>query len=204
MTTAEKFDLAMCKVKENDHYGAIALFNAVLVDDESDANAYCHRGIAYLNLEAYDLSLADMNKAVELDPEYGFRYQARAYLKTRLKDHDGALADYQKAVDLDPSDPIAYNNLALAQEQMGWTGKAKENFDKSDNLQGIQTTEERAKARIDQAVNQAEIAESQQEQKADRRKIAQEVFTKKSTFKEFISFIGNGFKLKKDDKGGES
>lgn len=194
----------MRKVKENDHYGAISLFNAVLEEDPTDADATCHRGITYLNLEQYDLSLQDLNKAVELDPEYGFRYQARAYLKTRLKDHEGALADYQKAVDLDPSDPIAYNNLALAQEQMGWTGKAKENFDKSDNLQGIQTTEERAKARIDQAVNQAEIAETQEEQKADRRKIAQEVFTKKSTFKEFISFIGNGFKLKKDDKGGES
>jgi len=204
MTTAEKFDLAMRKVKENDHHGAIALFNAVLIEDELDANAFCHRGIAYLNLESYDLSMADLNKAVELDPEYGFRYQARAYLKTRLKDHDGALADYQKAVDLDPSDPIAYNNLALAQEQMGWTGRAKENFNKSDNLQGIKTTEERAKARIDQAVNQAEIAETADKQKADRVKIAQQVFTKKSTFKEFLRFIGNGFKLKKNDKSGKS
>lgn len=204
MTKAEKFDLAMRKVKENDHYGAISLFNAVLQEDPTDADAICHRGITYLNLEQYDLSLQDLNKAVELDPEYGFRYQARAYLKTRLNDPDGAIEDYQKAVDLDPSDPIAYNNLALAQEQMGWAGKAKKNFDKSDQLQGIQTAEERAKARIDQAVNQAEIAESQQEKKADRRKIAQEVFTKKSSFKEFISFIGNGFKLKKDDKGGES
>ncbi len=204
MTTAEKFDLAMRKVKENDHYGAIALFNAVLAADPIHADALCHRGIAYLNLEQYDKSLDDLNKAVELDPEYGFRYQARAYLKTRLNDPDGAIEDYQKAVDLDPSDPIAYNNLALAQEQMGWAGKAKKNFDKSDQLQGIQTTEERAKARIDQAVNQAEIAESQQEKKADPLKIAQEVFTKKSSFKEFISFIGNGFKLKKDDKGGES
>ena len=204
MTTAEKFDLAMRKVKENDHHGAIALFNAVLIEDELDANAFCHRGIAYLNLESYDLSMADLNKAVELDPEYGFLYQARAYLKTRLKDHDGALADYQKAVDLDPSDPIAYNNLALAQEQMGWTGRAKENFNKSDNLQGIKTTEERAKARIDQAVNQAEIAETADKQKADRVKIAQQVFTKKSTFKEFLRFIGNGFKLKKNDKSGKS
>lgn len=204
MTTAEKFDLAMRKVKENDHHGAIALFNAVLKEDELDSNAYCHRGIVFLNLGDYELSMSDLNKAVELDPDYGFRYQARAYLKTRLQDHEGAIADYQKAVDLDPSDPIAYNNLALAQEQMGWAGKAKANFDKSDQLQGLQTADERAKARIDKAVNHAEIAESEDEQKTARRKIAQEVFTKKSAFSDFIKFIGNGFKLKENDKGGKS
>lgn len=202
MTKAEKFDLAMRKVKENDHFGAISLFNAVISEDPTDANAFCHRGIVYLNLEEYQKSMDDLNKAVELDPEYGFRYQARAYLKARIKDQEGAVEDYQKAVDLDPSDPIAINNLALAQEQMGWTGKAKENFDKSDQLQGLQTAEERSKARIEKALNEAEIAQNRStESKPDSKKIAQDVFTKKSSFKEFLRFIGNGFKLKDNDKG---
>lgn len=198
MTTKEKFDLAMCKVKENDHLGAIALFNAVLKEDGQDSNAYCHRGIAYMNIEQYKQAMEDLDKAVELDPDYGFRYQARGYLKSKIKDQEGAIEDYQKAVDLEPSDPIAYNNLALAQEQLGWSGKAKENFNKSDQLQGVQTTEERAKARIEKALNDAEIAQAEdQNLNPNKKQIAQEVFTKKGGFKDFLRFIGNGFKLKK-------
>lgn len=204
MTKETYFAQGMAKVKENDHQGAIDLFTLVLKEDPKDANAYSQRAIAYLNLEKYELSLFDMNKAVEYDPEYSFRYQSRGYLRARMKDYEGAIADYEKAVELDPQDAIAYNNLALAQEQMGWAKQAKDNFDKSDKMQGIKTGEERSNDRIEKAEKEKAQTEEAKEEKKNaeptKGEIAKSVFTKKSSFKEFIRFIGNGFKLKDNDE----
>jgi tetratricopeptide (TPR) repeat protein len=200
MTNKELFALGMAKVKENDHLEAIRIFTEVLENDPRDANALSHRGIAYLNIDKLDLSLADMNAAVAYDPEYSFRYQSRGYLKARLKDYEGALADYEKAVELDPNDAIAINNLALAQEQMGWAKEAKENFDKSDRLSGIKTAEERAEERRKQAEKEGSMQDESTEDTVSKGEIARNVFTKKETFKEFIQFIKNGFRIKKNDK----
>jgi len=202
MTNKELFALGMVKVKENDHLEAIRIFTEVLETNPTDANALSQRGIAYLNIEKLELSLADMDAAVEHDSEYSFRYQSRGYLKARMKNYDGALADYQKAVELDPDDAIAHNNLALMQEQMGWAKKAKMNFDKSDRLSGVKTAEERAQDRRNQAEKESKAPEPNVEVAApeSKGKIAKDVFTRKETFQEFIKFIKNGFRIKKDDK----
>lgn len=200
MTNDELFALGMSKVKENDHLEAIRIFTAVLKEEPTNANALSHRGIAYLNIDKLDLSLADMNAAAEHDPDYSFRYQSRGYLKARMKDYAGALADYEKAVELDPNDAIAHNNLALAQEQMGWAKEAKESFDKSDELSGIKTAEERAKERRDNAVQTNKPEKTPNDIPSKKSQVAKEVFTKKAVFKDFIGFIKNGFKLKEDDK----
>ena len=200
MTNKELFALGMAKVKENEHLEAIRIFTEVLENDPRDANALSHRGIAYLNIDKLDLSLADMNAAVAYDPEYSFRYQSRGYLKAHMKDYEGALADYEKAVELDPNDAIAINNLALAQEQMGWAKEAKENFDKSDRLSGMKTAEERAEERRNLAEKEVKMQDESTEDTVSKGEIARNVFTKKETFKEFIQFIKNGFRIKKDDK----
>jgi tetratricopeptide (TPR) repeat protein len=194
MTKDELFALAMVKVKENDHNEAIKLFTEVLAIDTKDANAYSQRGIAYLNIERFDLSLLDMNAAVALDNEYSFRYASRAYLKSRIGDLEGAVADYEKATQLDPSDGINFNNLALAQEQLGYAMKAKSNFEKSDDLTGVTATRA-ARLKREEKANQQKEPE-----KIDGKTVAKSVFLSKKGFKEFLQFIKNGFKLKDNDK----
>ncbi len=195
MTKEEYFAKGLAKVKENDHHTSIELFSKVLEIDPKDADALSQRAVAYLNLEQYELSMFDMNLAIEFDPEYSYRYQCRAYLKARLKDYEGSVEDYQKAVDLDPSDSIAYNNLALAQDQLGWANKAQANFDKSDTIAGIKTTQQRSEERKMNADIPKET-----EKKVSKGEITKSVFTNKNSFKEFIRFIRNGFKLNKNDK----
>ena len=209
MTKEDYFAQGLVKVKENDHLGAIELFTTVLNLDSQNADALSQRAVAYLNVEKYELSMKDMDLAVQLDPEYGYRYQCRAYLKTRIGKTESAIKDYEKAVELDPKDGIAYNNLALAQEQLGWAKQAKGNFNQSDKLMGIKTAQERAESRIENAKeiptekeNKKESfpTELTEEQIPSKSEIAKSVFTKKSSFKEFIRFIGNGFKLKENDQ----
>ncbi|MDC3351673.1 tetratricopeptide repeat protein [Crocinitomicaceae bacterium] len=203
MTNEELFALGMAKVKENDHLEAIRIFTFVLQQEPTNANALSHRGISYLNIDKLELSLADMDAAVEHDPEYSFRYQSRGYLKARMKDYAGALADYEKAVELDPNDAIAHNNLALAQEQMGWAKEAKENFDKSDRLSGIKTAEERAEDRKQKETTIEKKPVAKQPEQQNKTGVIKEVFSNKETFKDFVQFIKNGFRIKKDDKSGK-
>ncbi|MFT5823531.1 MAG: tetratricopeptide (TPR) repeat protein [Crocinitomix sp.] len=215
MTKDANFAKGLIKVKENDHLAAIKLFTLVLKTDPKDANALSQRAVCYLNLQNHKKSMADINAAIQADPTHGYYYQCRAYIKANMKDYEGSIKDYEKAVELDPEDSIAYNNLALAQEQMGWAKQAKANFNKSDTIAGIKTAEERSKDRVGKNgiaehkngdtgnKNGAPVINKADKQKESSNTALQEaksVFTKKSSFKEFLNFIKNGFKLKKDDK----
>ena len=193
MSTKALFDEGMIKVKENDHINSIKIFTEVITLENGNADALSQRAVAYLNIERYDLSLIDMNKAAEIDPLYSYRYASRAYLKTRIGDLEGAVADYEKAAELDPSDGINYNNLALAQEQLGYANKAKSNFKKSDDLTGVTAT------RIARQSKERDQEEVTNEVKPTQKSVVKETLTTKSGFKDFIRFIKNGFKIKQDD-----
>lgn len=198
MTQTDYFALGLAKVKENEHQNAIDLFTIVLDADPKNADALSQRAVCYLNLGKYDLSMFDMNQAIEFDSNYSYRYSCRAYLKARLRDHVGAVADYQRAVELDPEDHIAYNNLGLAQEQLGYAQASKRNFDKSDELNGIERKIKDPKSFL--AGDTIEPNFIIPDKKASKSEVLKDVLTTKKTFKEFILFIKNGFKLKKDDK----
>lgn len=200
MTKDANFAQGLIKVKENDHFVAIELFSLVLAEDPKDANALSQRAVCYLNIGNYSKSMDDINAAIAVDPEYGYYYQCRAYIKASMKDYESSIKDYEKAVELDPQDSIAYNNLALAQEQMGWAKQAQSNFDKSDKIAGVKSAKERSEERISKSEDKANQTVATPDKSTTKGDIAKSVFTKKSSFKEFISFIKNGFKLKKDDK----
>jgi tetratricopeptide (TPR) repeat protein len=198
MTQKDYFALGMAKVKENEHQKAIELFTIVLKTDPKNADALSQRAVCYLNLEKYDLSMFDMNQAIEFDPDYSYRYSCRAYLKARMRDHIGAVEDYQKAVELDPEDHVAYNNLGLAQEQLGYAQASKRSFNKSDELNGIKPKNEIPKSFLNEGKLDSNYIKP--EKTPSKGEVLKDVLTKKSTFKEFLSFIKNGFKLTKDDK----
>ncbi len=204
MTKDANFAQGLSKVKENDHFAAIDLFTLVLKEDPKDTNALSQRAVCYLNILDYKKSLADINAAIDIEPDYSYYYQCRAYIKANMKDYESSIKDYEKAVELDPQDSIALNNLALAQEQMGWTKQAESNFNKSDKVAGIKTAQERSDQRVAENKKEDTPIESktkEEEASADSKgKIAKSVFTKKSNFKEFVSFIKNGFKLKENDE----
>lgn len=204
MIQSALFQQGLSKVKQNDHKGAVAIFTKLLENDPKNADALSQRAVAYLNLEEYELSMIDMNLAIEYDPNYAYRYQCRGYLKARLKDHEGAVADYEKAVQLDPSDGIAYNNLALAQDQLGYAKQAKVNYKKSDQIMGIKPREiENADLPKEKPSVQPQSLEKASDSAAnphDKKSIIKAVFTTKTAFKDFIQFIRNGFKLTNNDK----
>lgn len=76
------------------------------------ATEYNRRGSEYNSQGQYDLAIADLNKAIEMDPKYAAAHNNRGYAYLKQNKYDLAIADLNKAIELDPKAAIAYNNRA--------------------------------------------------------------------------------------------
>jgi len=134
MFTNSKHKAAHEALKKGEIDQAILLYTEALNQAPNDCDILSDRATAFLHKKDKLRSMADFNKAVELDPNYSFRYAARAFARQNFGDLDGAVEDYQKAVKLDPDDAVAQNNLGMLLEQQGYKKEADERFARADKL----------------------------------------------------------------------
>lgn len=198
MTYEIFLEQAKGKVTDNVLDQALDLFEKALELNPQGKDALYERGVLYTNLKQLDLALFDFNKLIELEDNNPFYYACRAFIKSGLKDGQGAMLDLEITIKLDPDDAVAHNNLGLLQEQYSYKSEAEKSFERSNEILGYNPS------RYDEAREIAKNLSHKEEDKADipdsKVNVAKSVFTKKSAFREFIDFIKNGFKLKKDDE----
>ncbi len=203
-TIHPSFNQAEEATKKGAYEDALSLYAEAILAEPANPVYYSQRGVCHYHLKRFDEALADMNKAVELDPSYSYRYASRAYIKDAMGDVKGGIADYQKAIELDPEDAVSYNNLGLLEEKLGYIEASKKNFKKADELAklleetGIVTEKELMNSKAAKPQNIQKELDQKKEEKV-QSSISEEikgVFTKKDTFREFVSFIRNGFKTK--------
>lgn len=187
---------------------ALSAFNEALKKAPNHPDILSHRGVCYLHLNQKKNCLDDLHLSLRLQPDYSYRYASLAYAKDYFGDIDGAIAAYEKAIELDPEDAVAYNNLGLLQEKKGYQQKAQRQFEKADKLAKI---ERKFMDRLDEeeirdALPAPGKGETLQPKKLTpdkvltRKEVYRSLFTDGKTFKEFIVFIKQGFKLTKDDQ----
>lgn len=202
---------------------AILYYDQALLETPNHPDIYSDRGVAYLHLKNKEKCMADLNTALNLQPEYGYRYSSRAYAKDFFGDTEAAIKDYEKAIDLDQDDAVAHNNLGLLQEKLGYQLEAKQNFERADKLSKHEKQlfdlmdEIEQKEKIVESENfpskQIETTESNSEIQLDSEnkmidpvvireknistfKEFRRIFTSKLQFKEFMRFLKNGFRIK--------
>ena len=192
LTAREKF-------KAGDLEGAIADFD-LAIKQEEHPDYYSERGVAYLHLRQGQRALEDMNKSLELQPDYSYRYASRAYVRDKLGDTQGAVEDYKEAIRLDPNDAISHNNLGLLEEKLGYLESAKKRVKRADQLAAA---EEYLQKQAQESAQQKSQPSTQTENKGASQSLLMgvfDVFRSKSTFKEFMIFVKNGFKLPEEKK----
>lgn len=186
--------------EKGDYKLAIAGYTKALEEAENNCIILSDRAVAYLHLNEKEKSLADFDLAVQLQPEYAFRYSSRAYAKKHFNDIDGAIEDYEIAIDLDPNDDISQNNLGVILEEMGAQQEAKTHYDKSDVLRESKETKPESPT-----INNEVVPESKQEVEVEKlsdeeidtkTEELKKIFSSKKQFSEFMHFIKNGFKIK--------
>lgn len=209
-------------VKERKWNEALIAFERAFKELSEHPDFIHDRAVCLFNLGRKKEALAELNRAVGIQPDYSYRYASRAYMRNALKDIHGAIADYKKAIELDPEDAISMNNLGMLEEQLGYTQEARERFQLADELntimteRGISYQEERVtlrelQERTEAASSSAQDAKTEQEtakiqevEDAENgnpklREMAK-VFRSGESFREFISFLRNGFKLGPEKK----
>ena len=211
MFTNQKHEEAHETLKKGEIDKAILLYTEALQNAENDCNIISDRAVAYLHKQDKLRSIADFDKAVQLEPDYAYRYAARAFAKQNFGDTDGAVEDYKKAIELDPNDSVAHNNLGLLLEQQGYQKEAQERFDRADKLSKAEDklyemmdemesgedkppqSKQEPKVEINQEVKTTLDQEDQNSTKSEELK---KIFTSRKQFKEFVQFVRSGFKLK--------
>lgn len=81
---------------------AAAKYGEALRMRERDAATLLRRGIAYALLQQYDLSLADLDRSIEIDPANASAYNVRGVLRHKEGQFDLAQSDLSRAVELSP------------------------------------------------------------------------------------------------------
>ena len=117
MSTREKAE-ALMKTKE----WILSLvewekFHETASIEEKDPNSFHDMGICKFNCGRIKEAISDLDRAAELQPDYGYRFAARGWMKQSMGDTTGAIADYKKAIELDPSDIYTQNNLIILEDK---------------------------------------------------------------------------------------
>jgi tetratricopeptide (TPR) repeat protein len=111
-------DTAVCASSDNAAYSAqqrIAACTALIEGGKNDrapefVAALVSRGVTYWHLDKMPLALADLNRAIALDPKNARAYRERSNIYRGNGNFDKALDDADEAVRLDPNDPQAFDN----------------------------------------------------------------------------------------------
>jgi len=80
--------------------------------------------VTYREMERYEEALADLNRAVELDPSHAWAMAARGETYHLMECCEEALADFNRAVELDPGDAWAIGRRGQTYQEMERYGKA--------------------------------------------------------------------------------
>lgn len=92
---------------------------SVPASGEFTAIDYTNRGFTYSHLKQYDKALADLERAIEMDPNYAEAYSSRGRIYADLQKYEVALADLDRSIELDSSSSGMYYNRGLVHYQAG-------------------------------------------------------------------------------------
>ena len=85
-------------------------------------------------LTDYQLILADLNKAIDLAPDFAYSYYNRGNVLSQLKDYRAALVSYDEAIALEPNLAEAYYNRGLTYIFLGENAKGVADLSKAGEL----------------------------------------------------------------------
>lgn len=98
-----------------DNEAASQKFDNLIALNEKDEESYVYRAIVNKRMQNYDATLNDLNKAITINPNYDFAYEARAdfYTYSLADNFDQAIQDYTKVITILDKNISAQNKAFL-------------------------------------------------------------------------------------------
>ncbi|MGA8817470.1 MAG: tetratricopeptide repeat protein, partial [Xanthobacteraceae bacterium] len=97
----------------------VAACTRLLQSAPADVNALGNRGVAYRLLGRYDEALADLDKALRINPDSAGLYLERGLVRDAAGDHDHAVADFSAAIARNATLVQAWFGRAMAYDAAG-------------------------------------------------------------------------------------
>lgn len=120
---------AHLRLEQKDTVQAKEDIDKALSINRNSVNGYVMRADIAINSQRdYASALADMDKAIKLQPKYAGFFINRAFLRYMTDDFQGAFADYDYALQLEPENTIAMFNRGLMRTEVHETDKAVADF----------------------------------------------------------------------------
>ncbi|MFC8718029.1 tetratricopeptide repeat protein [Kitasatospora sp. NPDC057198] len=104
------------------------------LDRKGRAFGHLLRGEAHSSAERHGPALADLDRAIELDPEYVRAFGSRGRALAALGRYEEALADFERALDLDPRYTWVLGSRSNAYADMGRYEEALADLDRAIEL----------------------------------------------------------------------
>jgi tetratricopeptide (TPR) repeat protein len=87
---------------ETNPQSRIDLYDEILKVNSNDAEVYAYKADAVLDMDEYEWALNLSNKAIEIDPEYGYAYWQRSCANAVLGNKNEAIEDLVTALEKSP------------------------------------------------------------------------------------------------------
>jgi len=110
------------KIRLNEIINSFELKSPTLSVDTVSArkpDEYYNRGKDYANRGNFTEAISDLNKVIELSPNFAYSYIIRGYVYDKQGNLTQALTDYNKGIELDPNFAEAYLSRGLIYEAQG-------------------------------------------------------------------------------------
>lgn len=120
---------AKCLIRLDEISDAYETLNYIITKHSDNGEGYIHRGILLKDLQEYELSLKDMERAVELAKTDSARIEAylfRGGAKMDLREFTGAYNDFMTAYQIDSTSVMVLNSLVLVCKEVGKPEKVYE------------------------------------------------------------------------------
>ena len=123
-------ELSNAILQEADNPAAqIARMDGVVEKYPDQGRVFQSRGLLHYRLKNYQLAIADLNHALDLEPNAA-AYTTRGQAYAELQNYPSAIADYDRAIQADPDYLLAHLSRGIAYHLTGDYARAIPNFDR--------------------------------------------------------------------------
>lgn len=121
---------ARLRLETGDTIAAIVDIDSALVRNPDSFNGHVMRAELFMRgrRPSFKHALADMDKAIKLEPRAAGLYVNRAYIRYNLDDWYGAMEDYDHALNLEPLNIAAMFNRGLLNAEVDANDRALDDF----------------------------------------------------------------------------
>jgi len=117
-------------IVEGDSEKRLHLLKELVEKYPKEKEAHLVLGLVYQNRDLFEEALEEYNKALELDPNWGYLLNSLAYTYSDMGNYEKAIEYFQKYVAVSPGDANPIDSLAEQYFRMGRLNEAIENYKK--------------------------------------------------------------------------